>query len=399
MLLLSKKEKISNMKKYKKLKLFIGCLLFSSFVFAENSGYTLLPNQTPKAIFEFNTDGMLLLIAFVLLIPVYLIAKTFLIAVKINYDKQKNSSLKILMPIIFLALANGVLAETSPTVLANTPQSSSFTNISNLQAILLFVIFLEALVIVVLGGYTLYFIKQPSIQKQLAPSIAKKRIDFSKLWEKMNSLKPMSQEAALDTGHNYDGIRELNNITPPWFTATFIASIIFACIYLWRYHVAYSAPLQLEEFKIEMAEAEKQKAEFLKNQANQVDENTITLLGEDEIAAGATLFKTNCAVCHAANGASVKGGVGPNLTDNYWLHGGGLKDIFKTIKYGWPDKGMKSWKDDFSPKQIAQLTNFVKSISNKNLPGKEPQGDLFKEEVTMVKDTTVKLAKDTLLVK
>lgn len=387
------------MKKYKKLALVIGCLFLSSLVFAETTGYTLLPNQSPKAIFEFNTDGMLLLIAFVLLIPVYLIAKTFLMAIKINYEMQKGNALKVLLPIAFIALGNVASAETSSTVLVDAPQASSFTNISNLQAILLFVIFLEALVIVVLGGYTLYFIKQPSLQKEIIPSTTKKRIDFSKFWERMNSLKPMSQEAALDTGHDYDGIRELNNITPPWFTVTFIASIIFAGIYLWRYHVAYSAPLQLEEFKIEMAEAEKEKVEFLKNQANQVDENTVTLLGNDDVTIGATLFKTNCAVCHAANGASVKGGVGPNLTDEYWLHGGDLKSIFKTIKYGWPDKGMKSWKDDFSPKQIAQLTSFVKSISNKNFPGKEPQGELYKEEVKSTTDTASKAEKDRLIKK
>lgn len=385
------------MKKHIKLKLLSSFLLIALASFSETTNYTLMPNQSSKAIFEFNTDGMLLLIAIVLLIPVYLIAKTFLVAVKINYDKQKNNALKILLPIALFALSNTVLADTPTTTLVSSPSASSFTNISNLQAILLFVIFLEALVIVVLGGYTLYFIKQPSIQKAAVSETPKKKFDFGKLWEKMNSLKPMSQEADLDAGHDYDGIRELNNITPPWFTATFIASIIFACIYLWRYHVAHAAPLQIEEYKIEMAEAEKQKEEFLKNQGNQVDENTVKLLEGEDIVAGATLFKANCVVCHGANGASVKGGVGPNLTDPYWLHGGSIKDIFKTIKYGWPDKGMKSWKEDFSPKQIAQLTSFVHSIGSKNLPGKDPQGELFKEEIAISNDTIP--VKDTLLKK
>lgn len=384
------------MKKYIKLKLIIGCLLVANLVFGKTTSYTLLPNQNPKAIFEFNTEGMLLLIALVLLIPVYLIAKTFLIAVKINAQKYKNNVAKLLLPIALVALGNTALAQEANTPTTTVAQASSFTNISSLQAVLLFVIFLEALVIVILGGYTLYFIKQPSLKQIAASSPAKKKFDFSKLWERMNSFKPMSQEATLDTGHDYDGIRELNNITPPWFTATFIASIIFAGIYLWRYHVAYSAPLQLEEFKIEMAEAEKQKEEFLKNQANQVDENTVTLLGDADIAAGANLFKTNCVACHAANGASMKGGVGPNLTDSYWLHGGSLKDVFKTIKYGWPEKGMKSWKDDFSPKQIAQLASFVHSLNNKNLPGKEPQGELYKEESKAVADTAIKTEKDTI---
>ena len=83
-----------------------------------------------------------------------------------------------------------------------------------------------------------------------------------------------------------------------------------------------------------------------------------------------------CAACHAADGG---GGVGPNLTDDYWLHGGSAKDIFKTITYGQPDKGMKSWKDDYSPLQIQQITSYVMSLhGTKPSTPKEPQGDIYK---------------------
>ncbi len=75
-----------------------------------------------------------------------------------------------------------------------------------------------------------------------------------------------------------------------------------------------------------------------------------------------------------------EGGVGPNLTDKYWLHGGSIQDVFKTIKYGWPDKGMKSWKDDYSPAQIAQIASYVKSLGGTNPPNpKAPQGTLVNE--------------------
>ena len=75
-----------------------------------------------------------------------------------------------------------------------------------------------------------------------------------------------------------------------------------------------------------------------------------------------------------------KGGIGPNLTDDYWLNGGSIKDIFKTIKYGRPEKGMKSWQDDYSPVQIAQLASFIKSLHGTNPPNpKEQQGELYKE--------------------
>ena len=83
--------------------------------------------------------------------------------------------------------------------------------------------------------------------------------------------------------------------------------------------------------------------------------------------------------CHADKGQGNQ--TGPNLTDDYWLHKGGIKDVFYTIKYGWPEKGMRSWKEDFSPAQIAQLSSFIKSLKGSNPPGaKEPQGEKWTEE-------------------
>ena len=93
------------------------------------------------------------------------------------------------------------------------------------------------------------------------------------------------------------------------------------------------------------------------------------------IASGMKLYNTNCGACHGDKG---QGGVGPNLTDAYWLHGGSISHVFKSIKYGIVDKGMKSWKEDFSPTQIAQLASFIESIQGTNPPGaKEKQGDLY----------------------
>ena len=74
------------------------------------------------------------------------------------------------------------------------------------------------------------------------------------------------------------------------------------------------------------------------------------------------------------------GSVGPNLTDEYWLHGGGINNIFKSIKYGWPDKGMKSWKDDFSPNQIAQLASYIITLKGTTPAApKEKQGELYND--------------------
>ncbi|MGC4057237.1 MAG: c-type cytochrome [Chitinophagaceae bacterium] len=138
------------------------------------------------------------------------------------------------------------------------------------------------------------------------------------------------------------------------------------------------APLQIEEYTIAVAEAKAEHEAFLKTQANNVDENNVAVLDAEGIAAGQALFTANCVACHGGKGQGAV--VGPNLSDKYWLHGGGIKDIFKTIKYGWQEKGMKSWKDDFSPNQIAQLASFVYSLRNTNPPNpKEPQGELYNE--------------------
>lgn len=196
-------------------------------------------------------------------------------------------------------------------------------------------------------------------------------------WSKMNRFKPVEQEADIDLGHDYDGIRELDNRLPPWWLYGFYLCIIFAVIYLWRFHVSHSGPSSIEEFNKEMAIAEKQKEEYLKKSANNIDENSVVMLDASGVAAGQALYIMNCAACHGKEG---EGTVGPNLTDDYWLHGGSINDIFKTIKYGVPEKGMRSWQEDLSPVKIAQITSFIKSIHGTNPPnGKEKQGELHIE--------------------
>lgn len=209
---------------------------------------------------------------------------------------------------------------------------------------------------------------------EIAAAPARPRVSW---WAKFNKLKPIEEEADLDLGHNYDGIRELDNKLPPWWLYGFYCTILFACVYLWRYHVSHTAPLSGEEYAISVQKAEVAKAEYLKKAANLVDETTVKQLSDaGDLAAGQKIFETTCFACHGKAG---EGGVGPNLTDEYWLHGGSIQDVFKTIKYGWPDKGMKSWKDDFSPSQIAQLASYVRSLQGTHpANAKAPQGTPFK---------------------
>lgn len=207
---------------------------------------------------------------------------------------------------------------------------------------------------------------------------AKTITERSWFWDNFNKAVPIEKEKDLLLDHNYDGIQELDNSLPPWWKYGFYLTIVVAVIYLYRYHVSHDGLSQAEEYTVEMQKGEEEKAAYLAHSANNVDENTVKLLTDPaSIMAGHDIFVKTCAPCHVADGG---GNVGPNLTDDYWLHGGGIKDVFKSIKYGWQDKGMKSWKDDFSPKQIEELASFVKSLKGTHpaVP-KAPQGELYIE--------------------
>lgn len=215
-------------------------------------------------------------------------------------------------------------------------------------------------------------------------------------WERFNALKSLKEEGKLQMEHEYDGIRELDNSLPPWWVYSFYISILFAAVYLWRYHVTYSAPLSEAEFKIAVAEGEAQKNAYLKKMANAVDETNVTLLtSAADLAAGKKLFTSNtCHTCHGMDGSGIVNGnpgSGPNLTDEYWLNGGDIKDVFKTIKYGVTGKGMIAWKDNFSGGQIAQIASYVKSLKGSNpAVKKDPQGELYTETEATVQDSTKK---------
>jgi cytochrome c oxidase cbb3-type subunit III len=216
-------------------------------------------------------------------------------------------------------------------------------------------------------GYT-----DEQIAAELKPLKAAKKPKVE-VWNKLLSMRPLSEEKDLLLEHEYDGIQELDNPTPSWFMYLFYCTIGFAVVYLLIYHVFGLGQLQYDEYKTEVAQADIAKNEFLSKQANRVDENTVSLVSDPAVlAAGKTVFMTSCLACHGAQG---QGLVGPNLTDDYWLHGGKISDVFKTIKYGVPAKGMPTWEKQLSAKQISDVANYVKSLHGTNPPNaKEPQG-------------------------
>lgn len=212
---------------------------------------------------------------------------------------------------------------------------------------------------------------------------------FAKIWALMNKSVAIEKEKEIMSHHEYDGIRELDNDLPPWWKWGFVLTIVFSVIYLWRYHVSQTAPLQLQELEIEMVEAEEQMKAYRAQSANLVDETTVALNNEAEfLEKGRAVFIANCAACHLESGA---GSVGPNMTDRYWLHGNDIASIFKVIKYGVIEKGMQSWQEMLSPTQIAQVANYIKTLEGTDVAGgKEPQGVLMEEsaQTDIKSDTT-----------
>lgn len=224
-------------------------------------------------------------------------------------------------------------------------------------------------------GYT-----NEEIAAELNPvKTAKDKKAKGEVWQKLLSLRPMAEEKEILIEHAYDGIQELDNPTPAWFMYLFYGTIIFAIGYLLNYQVFHTGQNQYEEYKTEMVQADIAHKLYLSKNANQVDENTVKLVHDPAvIAAGQTVFKTNCVPCH---GDHAQGGVGPNLTDDYWLHGGKINDLFKTVKYGVLTKGMPTWEKVLSPKQISDVVNYVKSLHGTNPPNaKAPQGILEPDE-------------------
>lgn len=193
---------------------------------------------------------------------------------------------------------------------------------------------------------------------------------------------PVEREEDVMTDHEYDGIKELDNNLPPWWLYGFYLSIVFAFVYSGYYFIG-DGPSQEEEYAMEMEEAELAKAAFMATQTYTVDENNVELLSDaGDLESGAKIFKLNCMPCHGESGGSMPGGVGPNLTDDYWIHGGSVTDIYKTIKYGVAEKGMVSWEAQLSPSKMQQVASYIKSLRGTNpANAKEPQGELYTEEV------------------
>ena len=212
---------------------------------------------------------------------------------------------------------------------------------------------------------------------------------WRRLYKRWTNVVPVEKEQDIMFDHSFDGIRELDNSLPPWWVAMFYITIIFGVVYFAYYQLLGYGPSQAEEYLAKMEQAEEQVQAYLAGQANLVDETNVeALTDESQLALGKTIFDANCLACHGAFG---EGGVGPNMTDEYWIHGGSIKDIFKTIKYGVPEKGMISWKSQLRASEMHQVASYILTLQGTNPENqKAPEGEIYHQADSNeeVQDTT-----------
>lgn len=196
------------------------------------------------------------------------------------------------------------------------------------------------------------------------------------IYQRLTRSRSIEREGEIILDHNYDGIRELDNVLPPWWVGLFYATIVFGVVYLVRFHIMDDYT-QAEEYEMEVAEARLAIEEYKKTAKDLVDVNTVVVLTDaGDLAAGKAIFETNCVVCHMADGG---GGIGPNLTDDYWILGGGIKNVFRTISEGGRDgKGMVAWKTSLKPAEMAQVSSYVLQFQGTTAANpKTPEGEIW----------------------
>ena len=194
------------------------------------------------------------------------------------------------------------------------------------------------------------------------------------IFTKMLGLKPIEEEKDLMIDHEFDGIKELDNPVPGWFNFLFYGSIAVGIMYFVTYHVTHWGQSQEQEYATEMKQAAAEQKVYLAKSANKIDESSVKVITEAAtLDAGKAVYNASCVACHGDKGQGV---VGPNLTDDFWIHGGSISNVFKTIKYGVPEKGMMSWEKTLSPKQISEVSNYILSLKGTTPANpKEPQGE------------------------
>jgi cytochrome c oxidase cbb3-type subunit 3 len=341
------------------------------------------PAATPPGDSVNMLEVLLILAAFVLLFVIWGLGQVLLLlGKKLNEKRRSEGFIKVLTLIIGLFAFGGANAQDA----ADAAPVAVPENYGGLSALefwsLATVIAIEALVILFLAFMARRMYRELMGIATTGAELDAEESSFATWWKRMDAkfftkAVAVEKEADVLLDHDYDGIKELDNALPPWWKYGFYFTIVVAVIYVFNFHVFGIGKNPEQEYAAEMEAGKKVEEAYKAKTKNLVDENNVTLADAGGIAEGAKLYKQSCVACHGQNG---EGGIGPNLTDDYWIHGGSMNNIYKTIKVGYPDKGMQSWESMMNPGQMRNVASYVKSLKGtKPANAKAPQGDLNKE--------------------
>jgi cytochrome c oxidase cbb3-type subunit 3 len=172
--------------------------------------------------------------------------------------------------------------------------------------------------------------------------------------------------------HEADGIKELDNLLPRWWVWLFWLCNIFALAYMLYFHVFHLGELQAAAYTIEAKRGDR-----IKSAALAEFEGHLGSLGPSKDPAalrdGQRVFTAYCAPCHRADGGGL---VGPNLCDDYWIHGPTFHDNLKTIVNGVPEKGMLTWRGVLKPNEIQNVASYIFTLRGTTPPNPKPPENL-----------------------
>lgn len=264
---------------------------------------------------------------------------------------------------------------------------ASVSNLETMLIVVLVFVLIVAILILIIGLYLVSILRVILLEDKKQKALAEgKEFDpvreqslWGKLMNKASDAVPIEEEESIMLDHDYDGIHELDNHLPPWWKWLFYITIIWGVIYFFVYHVFNAMPLQQEEYDIVMEDAKIAREAMMALEGNNIDENNVEFSdAADVMANGKAIYDRECVACHAPEG---QGLIGPNFTDNYWIHGGSINDIFKTVKYGVPQKGMISWQSKLTPSDMRDVSSYILTMVGTTPqnppPPKAPEGEEY----------------------
>jgi len=299
-------------------------------------------------------------------------------------ERRESISVKKLAVLSALLIFAFIPAWAQDGAAVTTPEAAPF-NYAMLPFYMLTAMVFISIILVIVAA--LYLLKVLNVVVRQAGEERSKRLGITyipqpswwdNLTQKLNASVPLAEEKDIDMGHDFDGIRELDNHLPPWWKWLFVGTVIWGVIYFSVYHITNSMPLSIGEYENELTDAAEQVRILRASQpAAVIDENTLTYTKDEGIISkGKIIFTGNCVACHRGDGGGNT--IGPNLTDNYWLHGGEMKNVFITIKTGVVEKGMPAWGKAMSPQDVRDVAFYVMSLQGTNpKDAKAAQGELF----------------------